>query len=308
MFEAFAQADGTTARAVRRNRARAVDQPRPRRPARRGDHADERARRGQHVHRLPPAGAHAAALRRPALPSAAEPRPVNGVGTTVAHRPRQPTVTPTPLGDAAERVSYDGRCAPGSDRADRRRRLPQHLRADSPARARKAQGRRGRERRRGARRCSSSGRHRHRADGHHDAGDERLRDDGGHPAASRARRAADHRRHRQGGRRRARALHRRRRVGLHPQAGRHGGAAGRAEPVVPGLADLDLARAGAGDGRTATGLERPEYDSAAAILVVDDNPPSAWRSARSWSRSATRSSRPSRARTRCARCWPSRSR
>ena len=42
--------------ALRRDRARAVDQPRARRHARRRDRPVEHARRGQHVHRLPPVG------------------------------------------------------------------------------------------------------------------------------------------------------------------------------------------------------------------------------------------------------------
>ena len=40
---------------IRRHGPRAVDQPRARRPARRGDHRHQRAGRGQHLHRLPPA-------------------------------------------------------------------------------------------------------------------------------------------------------------------------------------------------------------------------------------------------------------
>ena len=71
----------------------------------------------------------------------------------------------------------------GRDRARRRRRLPQHLRPDRAARARQARGRRGGERRRRAHASRAAARYRPRADGHHDAGDERLRGDGGDPQA-----------------------------------------------------------------------------------------------------------------------------
>ena len=130
------------------------------------------------------------------------------------------------LDAAAARRSefYEG--GAGADRARRRRRLPQHLRPDRAARARQARGRRGGERRRRAHASRAKARYRPRADGHHDAGDERLRGDGGDPQATRARRSPDHRGHRQGRRRRARALPRRRRLRLHPQAGRHRRAAG----------------------------------------------------------------------------------
>ena len=49
---------------VRRHRARTVDQPQPRGPARRGDHGDERAGAWKHVHRLPPRGDLGARRRR----------------------------------------------------------------------------------------------------------------------------------------------------------------------------------------------------------------------------------------------------
>ena len=96
-----------------------------------------------------------------------------------------------------------------------------------------AERRRGRERRGGARDPRRAHRHRPRADGHHDAGDERLRDDGRDPRA--VPRCADLpiiAVTGKVGERRARALPRGRRVRLHPQAGRHGRAAG--EPAAAG--------------------------------------------------------------------------
>ena len=75
----------------------------------------------------------------------------------------------------------------GHEGADRRRRLPQHLRPHGPARARPARGRLRRERRGRARAPRQRRRHRHRPDGHHDAGHERLR---GHGRDSRSARPA----------------------------------------------------------------------------------------------------------------------
>ena len=60
IFEAFAQGDGTTARAVRRHRTGSVDQPGPGRPARRRDHAGQHTGPGQHVHRVPAPGVQSA--------------------------------------------------------------------------------------------------------------------------------------------------------------------------------------------------------------------------------------------------------
>ena len=82
----------------------------------------------------------------------------------------------------------------------------------------------------------------HRADGHHDAGDERLRDDGRHSPTSSVRRPPDHRRHGQGDRRRARALSRGGRFGLHRQAGRYGRAADGSVQVAPGSGEARPAR------------------------------------------------------------------
>ena len=66
--------------------------------------------------------------------------------------------------------------------ADRRRRHPQHLRADQRAGARTDGRRLRRDRpRRDRASCSSTARHRRRADGHHDAGHGRLRHDARHP-------------------------------------------------------------------------------------------------------------------------------
>jgi CheY-like chemotaxis protein len=74
---------------------------------------------------------------------------------------------------------------------------------------------------------------RHRADGHHDAGHGRLRDHSRDPRDRPPRIPADHRGHRQGGLRRAPALRRCGRERLRAQAGRHRGAARRAQALAP---------------------------------------------------------------------------
>ena len=106
---------------VRRHRARALDQPQPRRSARRGDHAGERARARQHVH-----GHGSRCTRRDR--GGADQR--HGAVDAVAGPGRCP---------AGGELLYDGEVG-RHDRADRRRRLPQHLRADRAARARAGSG------------------------------------------------------------------------------------------------------------------------------------------------------------------------
>ena len=81
---------------------------------------------------------------------------------------------------------------------------------DGAPRAWPGRGHGRRERGGGDRDSRANARDRRRPDGHHDAGDGRVRHDPRHPADRPLQVAADHRRHRQGDRRRARALHRRR--------------------------------------------------------------------------------------------------
>ena len=73
---------------------------------------------------------------------------------------------------------------------------------------------------------------RHRADGHHDAGNGRLSDDGGHPEEGRVPQAADHRADRQGHEGRPREVPGGRRLRLSGQAGQHRAAAVRAAHVA----------------------------------------------------------------------------
>ena len=98
--------------------------------------------------------------------------------------------------------------------------------------------------------AAGDARHRRGADGRHDAGDGRLRDDARHPGARPLPPAPDHRRHRQGDEGRPGEVHRGRRVGLHRQAGGHGSAAvAAARMAVP-------VTAGRADGRSAVGGRR----------------------------------------------------
>ena len=89
----------------------------------------------------------------------------------------------------------------------------------------------GRERPRRHRDLAGHARHRHRADGHHDARDGRHRHDAGDSPDAEVEESADHGRDGQGHEGRPREVHRGRRLGLSVQAGRHrpdalGGAAG----------------------------------------------------------------------------------
>ena len=97
--------------------------------------------------------------------------------------------------DLQERRSF---CLRRREGADRGRRHPQCLRADRGTGAARALGALRRERPggdrgpRAARRCLGG------SDGHHDAGDGRIRDDHGHPQDAAVRGPADHRAHREG--------------------------------------------------------------------------------------------------------------
>ena len=84
----------------------------------------------------------------------------------------------------------------------------------------------------GIARLQDDARGRRRADGRHDAGDGRLRDDAGHPGDAPVPQPADHRGDGQGDEGRPGEVHRGRRLGLHRQAGRHGSAA----VAAPGMA------------------------------------------------------------------------
>ena len=126
-----------------------------------------------------------------------------------------------PLGDLSdtERAGHRGVAprqprAGGQESADRRRRHAQHLRAvDGAARPRHADHL-GQQRPRGDPPRAGGSVDRHRADGHHDAGDGRHDDDARDPQARTAQRLADHRRHRESDERRPREVHRSGRLGL----------------------------------------------------------------------------------------------
>ena len=225
MFEAFAQADGIDRPQVRRHRARALDQPQPRRPARRRDHAGERARAGQHLHRLPPAGS--------APPRHRAPQATNGDAGARSARRRRQRRGRRPTAEVAGRSSTTGSAA-GTTVLIVDDDFRNIFALTALLERGKAERRRGRERRGGARRSSTQ-----RTDIDLVLMDIMMPVMNGYEtmAAIRARPALADLPiiavTGKVGRRRARALPRRRRVGLHPEAGRHGGAAGGAEPVVP---------------------------------------------------------------------------
>ena len=179
IFEAFAQGDGSDRAPLRRHRARPVDQPRAGRPARRRDHRDEHAGPGQHVHRLP---AGRAAGSPPA--SRAGQRPLHDVlPADVRHARRARCPRPTARSRAVQRLRRQ-RDRRGHGPA-RRRRLPQHLRADGAARARRMPTSPSPRAAPMPSPSWSGRRHRHRPDGHHDAGHGRLRHDPRDPARRR---------------------------------------------------------------------------------------------------------------------------
>src|SRR5690606_28483747 len=164
---------------------------------------------------------------------------------------------PAPQGrrSAGGRAGVDRGAAPrqprarGQEGADRRRRHAQHLRAvDRAVRPRHGDGLRG-QRPRGRTARARGPEHRHRADGHHDAGDGRARDDAGDPQARPPPGSADHRGHREGDEGRPGEVHRGGRLGLPRQTGRHRASA------------LRVARLGAS-----------LMDEKVNILVVDDMP------------------------------------
>ncbi len=169
--------------------------------------------------------------RRSALPA---PSPsgngrMNGTDGRAQHggqdggRPRRRAPRRRLLGGrvAGRRVLHVHRRLQRREGADRRRRHPQRLRADQrPGTARADRALR-RERAGGHRGPGAVRRHRRGADGHHDAGDGRLRDDDGDPQDAAVRRAADHRADRQGDEGRPGEGHRLGRVGLCDQTGGH---------------------------------------------------------------------------------------
>ena len=279
---------------VRRHRARALDQPRPRRAcsAARSRSTSEPGD-GQHVHRLPAADRPARCTPR-ARPSAgrAEPRARPAPLAAPTRRRRRRRV-------AAERVlrrlaRRARRCSWSTTTSATSSRSP---RCSSAASSRSSRPRAATT---ALAMLDERRRHRHRADGHHDAGHGRLRDDGGDPQASRAAPTlpiiavtgkVD--------RRRARALPRRRRVGLHPQAGRHRRAADGARTSGsrrPGRAPTPARRCRASPPTAPSDAPTPRDPGRRRQRrqAPGDR-------ARCSSRSATRSSRPTRARPRCAR-------
>ena len=165
IFEAFAQGDGTTGPPVRRHGPRPVDQPRAGRAARRRDHA--RAARPARAARSPSTSRRPPAPRRPPT-AAGGARRCTVADARARRRPRaEPTAHPPGAGLAGMKVLVvddDFRnifaLTALLERGDARGRL-----AESGAE--------------GVAILERDARHRHRADGHHDAGDGRLRDDPG---------------------------------------------------------------------------------------------------------------------------------
>ncbi|EEF24373.1 conserved hypothetical protein, partial [Ricinus communis] len=128
--------------------------------------------------------------------------------------------------------------AGGQEGADRRRRHAQHLRAGHGAGLARDGDRLGRQRSRGDPAGAGGSRHRHRADGHHDAGDGRAGDHAADPPPAARARAAHGRGDRQGDEGRPPEVHRGRRLGLPVQAGGPGLHAHRAAGLAMPLSAL----------------------------------------------------------------------
>ena len=106
--------------------------------------------------------------------------------------------------------------------ARRRRRRAQHLRPEQRARTPRHEGAHRRHRPRSHQHPRIHSRHRHRLDGHHDAGNGRLRNHAGDPPESRVPSSAHHRAHRESHEGRSRKMSGGRRVRIPGEARQHG--------------------------------------------------------------------------------------
>ena len=135
------------------------------------------------------------AALRPWLPTRAGTHPRAGHRRRLAGRAQRRT-GPTRRVQSARARSDRGNADPAG-----RRRFPQHLRDVGAPRTRPRRCHRRRERRRRDRRVATGAQDRRRADGHHDAGHGRIRDDPCHPRPRRLREPPHHRGDGQGHRR-----------------------------------------------------------------------------------------------------------